>query len=127
MLNREQIFKTKDIKTEVVKVPEWNGSVTVKAMTATERDEYEATIYNADEKTTDLRNIRAKLCVKTIVDEKGELMFSEKDIVKLGKKSAAAIDRIYDVAARLSKISEKDQAEIAKNLGKGRSSGSSTN
>ena len=126
MLNREQILKVKDIKTEVVPVPEWNGEVTVKMMTATERDEYEASIYNSDEKTTDLTNIRAKLCVKTIVDEKGDLMFCEKDIIILGKKSAAALDRIFDVASKLSKISKKDQAEIVKNLGKGQDSGSST-
>jgi hypothetical protein len=46
------------------------------------------------------------------------------DINTLGQKSAAALDRVYEVAARLSKISKEDVDELAKNSGKGRSRGS---
>ena len=53
-------------------------------------------------KTTNLANVRAKLCAWCVIDENGGRMFSDADVVALGAKSAAALDRIYEVASELS-------------------------
>ena len=48
-------------------------------------------------------------------DDKGNLLFSESDITKLGQKNAMALDRIYDKVISFNLIDDKDIQEVAKN------------
>jgi len=116
-LTRQTILEANDIQTEEVNVPEWGGSVLVKAMTGTERDAFEASIIDSSGKSPKMKfeNARAKLLVKTIVDEDLKNVFSVADIQSLGAKSAAALERVYNVASRLSKISPEDIEDLTKN------------
>lgn len=119
MLSRDAILAADDLDKELVAVPEWGGDVWVRCMTGTERDEWEASVVQMDNKgqnpKADLRNIRAKLVVRCVIDEAGVRLFGEDDMVALGAKSAAALDRLYAVAARLSKISKEDEKELLGN------------
>lgn len=118
LLTKEQILKSEDLKTEVVPVPEWGGDVMVQTMSGTARDRYEASIVekNDDGKhEQNLTNIRAKFIAATVVDDKGNLLFSEKDIAALGRKSSKALDRVFAVGQRLNAISDEDLEELAKN------------
>ena len=115
-LKRDDILNFDDIKTVEVDVPEWNGAVIVKMMTGQERDSFEASCIGAKDGTFKMDNIRAKLVAKTVIDpETKEPMFTVADIEALGKKSAAALDRIFTASQKLSKISEKDVEDLAKN------------
>jgi hypothetical protein len=95
MLSRDAILAADDLEKELVSVPEWGGDVWVRCMTATERDEWEASVVTMDNKgqnpKADLRNIRAKLVVRCVIDEAGVRVFGEEDTVALGAKSAAAL------------------------------------
>lgn len=118
LLTRDQILGADDIKTEVVKVPEWGGDVTVKMMTAAERDAFEESVVTkkGDKVEQNLENFRAKLCAKTMVNANGNLMFpNPEDVKALGKKSAKALDRVYSAAQKLNGIGEKDVEEMVKN------------
>jgi hypothetical protein len=64
-----------------------------------------------------LKNIRAKLVALTVVDEEGNRIFSDSDASALGKKSAAALDRVFEVAQRLSGLRPEDVEELSKNFG----------
>lgn len=123
ILTRDEILNAPDIKTEKVEVPEWGGEVLVRALSGAERDRFEASIISAHGKKTrrDLRNIRAKLVALCVVDEQGRKLFSEADIEALGKKNAAALDRVFSVAQRLSAVSEDDVDEMIENFGDGQS------
>ena len=112
MLTRDQILNASDIKTEVVSVPEWGGDVYVCMMTGYARDVFESQMLD---KKTGKKNMRAKLAAATVQDEDGNLLFSEKDIELLGKKSGAALERIFDVALRINRIGPSDVDELAKN------------
>ena len=118
LLTREQILEAQDIQTEIVEAPEWGGSVKVQGFTGTERDAFEDEVVETKGKkiSVNMRNIRAKLVAKSLVNGNGQRIFSDKDIAALGKKSAAPLDRIFAVAQRLSGISSKDIEELAKNL-----------
>ena len=118
LLTREQILEAQDIQTEVVEVPEWGGSVTIQGMTGRDRDAFEADIVQKKGKdfSVNMQNIRAKLVALSLVNGDGKRIFTDKDITALGKKSAAALDRIFSVAQELSGISTKDVEELAKNL-----------
>ena len=62
-----------------------------------------------------LKNIRARLVVKTACDENGALLFTEDQASYLGKKSAKALDRCFSVAQTLNGLSGNDVEELAKN------------
>jgi len=116
-LSKDQILNANDLKIEEVQVPEWGGSVFVRGMTGSERDKYEASVtkLRGKEAQVDMRNMRAKLLVYTVCDESGTPLFSEADIEALGKKSANALQRLWEVAVRLSGISGQEAEEIEKN------------
>lgn len=113
LLTREQILHADDIKKEIVPVPEWGGEIQITTMTGFGRDAWETQISGKGEGKD--KNLRAKLVAATAIDAEGELLFQEKDVVELGKKSAAALDRAFEVALRLNKIGPSDVEELAKN------------
>jgi hypothetical protein len=112
MLTRDQFLSASDLKSEVVEVPEWGGSVTISTMTGAARDEWESGL--VDSKTA-MQNVRARLFAATCVDENGNRMFTHKDVDALGKKSVAALDRCIKVAQRLNRLTSEDLDDLAKN------------
>jgi len=115
-LTREQILSAEDLKTEEVQVPEWGGVVIVQELTATDRDAYETSVVTVegDDVQINALNMRSKLAALSMVDDAGGRLFTQKDVVALGKKSATAVDRIVDVARRLSGIGDKRLEEAGK-------------
>ena len=84
-------------------------------MTGRSRDLYEASLYKGKDSDSNYENLRARYLSYCIVNEEGNLMFSAGDIVELGKKSAAALDRVFGAANRLNATSEEGMEEAAKN------------
>jgi len=119
-LNRDQILAADDLLTEAVNVPEWGGEVLVRGLNGTGRDEFEASMITMrgpmgkEQAIRDTANIRAKLVARCIIGDDGEPMFTQSDVHELGKKSCAALDRIFEVAARLSGIADDDLEELGK-------------
>ncbi len=81
MLTRDEIFQADDIKTEIVNVPEWGGDVKVKGLSGKERDSFEDSFVHRKGKKQRIKpeNIRAKLCILTIIDDEGNLLFNHYD------------------------------------------------
>jgi hypothetical protein len=116
-LTRDAILKAEDLKKELVKVPEWGGDVYIRCMTGTERDLFESEAYTVKGKDVQINreNFRARLLVRVLVDEKGDRLFTDKDIAALGAKSAKPLDRIFAVAMRVNGLSRDDVEELTKN------------
>ncbi len=117
-LSKDAILQADDLAKEVVNVPQWGGDVYVRTMTGEERDAFEASLMPA--KGTgkgDYKNLRAKLCAIAICDEEGNRLFTDKEVEALGKKSAAALNKIFDTAQRLNGIGKADMEELEKNSG----------
>ena len=119
-LTRDQILQVEDITKELVSVPEWGGEVYVRGMTGDERDTFEGSLLvnRGKDQTVNLRNIRAKLASLTVCDEKGKRIFSEADTLALARKSAAALQRVFVVAQKLSGITDADVKDLAGELEK---------
>lgn len=119
MLSKDKILNSDDLQTEIVHVPEWDGDVMVCSLTGVQRDHFEETIVRKRGKNIDvnMHNLRAKLVALSVVDKDGSRIFTDADAIALGKKNASAIQRIYDVAARLSGLSKDDVEELVKNSG----------
>ena len=117
-LSKTEILAQDDLKTEDIQIPEWGDAwVRVRTLNASERDHFEASVTQRNGKkiTTNLENIRARLCLLCLVDENGDRLFQEEDTFPLGGKSASALDRIFTVAQRLNGLRDEDVDELAKN------------
>jgi hypothetical protein len=128
--SREQFFQlSSTIRTETVFIPEWSESVNVRELTGAQRDEWEKSMIDLEGKKHKITidNARAKLISLSVVDDKGELLFTERDIEQIGQGGSGAISKIYDVAASLSGISDEDVEELVKNSGSGPSAASGSN
>ena len=130
---KDLILAADDLQIEKVEVPEWGLSVYVRGLTGVERDDWEksridrkAKVKRGESAPLDMSNGRASLVGRKACDEKGQLLFGEKDIVAVGKKSAAAIERIFTVAMRLSGLTDEDVKELTEDLDEEDSAGSST-
>ncbi len=133
VLSRDDILNAPDLQKELVPVPEWGGAVYVQALSGNERDAYEKSIMETKrgrngrtETNVIYEGIRAKLCARSIVDDEGNRLFTSNDITVLGKKSAAALNRVFEVAQRLSGLSAKDIEELSEELAENPTDGSSS-
>ena len=128
-LSKDDILKAADNAPEEVNVPEWGGTVLVRGMTGKERDAFELSLMTpgrGGRREVNPVNVRAKLVSRCVVDDDGNRLFTDGDAAELGEKSAAAVNRIYDVAARLSGMAEGEQEELARDFGPGDGAGSSS-
>lgn len=117
LLTRDDILQAQDLPTERVSVPEWSGEVLVRGLTGAERDKFEASIVVRKGNRTDFNpdNMRAKLVALCVIDEQGNRLFTDDDVKILGKKSATALDRVFQVAQRLSGLQPGAIEEAEKN------------
>ncbi len=118
ILSRDAILTVDDSTMELVRVPEWGGAVYVRGIGSVARDKYEAdcVVGRGKHRRANLKNMRARLVVLAACNDAGEPIFTHSDVEALGEKSAAAVDRLFDVAQRLGGFSEEDIEELAKNL-----------
>lgn len=115
-LTGEQILDAEDLAYEDVPVPEWGGTVRVRELPGTERDRFESQFVGRDGasvRAEGLDGFRSRLAAAAIVDAAGKQVFrSEAETKRLGQKSAKALQRVCDVAMRLSGIGEDDVKEL---------------
>ena len=111
MLDRDSILNVVDLKPEVVEVPEWGGSLYIRMLTASERDKFEASCVGTGKKQN-LSNIRARLVVLCACDEAGERLFTDGDAEALGRKSAAAVDKVLGACSKLNGFSSQDIEDL---------------
>lgn len=117
MLTKDQILGIKDLQIEKVEVPEWGGYIFVRGMTGAERDLFESSVVDirGSSQKINMINVRAKMVSLTACDENGNRLFDDADVIELGKKSASALQRIFDTAQRLSGLSKEETSVLEKN------------
>ena len=131
LLTKDAILSADDLaRAEVDVEAEWGGTVLVRELTGTERDDYEYSlmqVYSRGKQTSikpNFANAKARLAVKAIINEDGSRVFTDADAKILGDKSASALNKIVDEIQRLSGMTQKDLEELEKNSVAGPSDGS---
>jgi hypothetical protein len=118
LLTRDEILGRPDTQEEQIDVPEWGGEVRVRGLTGKERDAFEASLVSTNGRPDDMNmeNIRAKLVILSVVSSDGSHVFRwPADVELVGDRCAAALDRIFAVAQRLSGIRRRELEEMVKN------------
>lgn len=114
-LTKDQILSFDDRPRE--RVEAWGGYVNVATISGAERDQFEAWLVSQSDAKgpARYRNTRAKLVAMAIVDDSGKRLFTDAEAEKLGEKSPIELDRLYEVAKRLSGLGAKDVEDLEKN------------
>lgn len=115
ILTREEILAAKDTTIEKVAVAEWGGEVCIRGLSVDERDDFEARTIAAREPGTKDTRVRARLVALCACNEKGEKIFTEKDVAILGMKSAAALEQVFIRCMKLSRLRNVDIKELEGN------------
>lgn len=111
---REQLIALK-IPTATVKVAGIDGLISLRGLTASERDQWEQYVYSERDIKKGVKNIRASLVVRCITDETGSRLFTDAEIAEVGAMPASVIDKLYEHCQRLSGLGAKDAEELEKN------------
>lgn len=131
LLSRDAILSAKDDQVELVNVQAWGGSVYVRGMTAGELDSFYKSIRkgqgNKVRVDTDLFQSRVVArCAVESPEPRARRLFDASDIEALKNKNGAALKLVFDVAARLSGITDAEEEEVAEDFDDARSDASST-
>jgi hypothetical protein len=113
-LTRDAILAAATLPTEDVEVKALGGSVTIRGLSAVERDSFEKSMFVTKGKSREfnLANVRARLVALCAVDEAGARLFSDEDVVALGQVRADVVDKLFTTAQRLSGLRDEDVAEL---------------
>jgi hypothetical protein len=114
---KKLISEMDDLKLVPLVIPEWNNvTIYLKPMPSALWDAKIAEVKRDHGGDIQKRpNWRAWLVVQSICEEDGSRAFDDGDAAMLGKKSSAALQRIFDKLSEINGLSEKAVKEIEKN------------
>ena len=115
LVTADAILNLDDVKVERLEVPEWGKDgvpavVYIRTFEGSKRDYLERMVSDNDKRQ--MCNFRAEFAVRVICTEGGGPVFTDLQATLLGKKSAAALDRILDAGLTLNGM-DKDAVESA--------------
>lgn len=128
-LSRDQILGADDLTRATVDVPEWGGTLLVRALTGAERGRLESGALKQRGAAVafqpqSLETVRGLVVSMAAIDAEGRQLFTFRDVVALSEKSGAALERVFDVVAALSGITEAAISELTEDFDSGPSAGS---
>lgn len=129
-LTKDALFAAvKKLPIERVDLPELSGHVFVRGMSGVERDAWERSLVTGRGKRRDfnLDNVRARLAVRCLCDEQGTRLFGDEDAAVLGDLRVDTLNKVFEVAQRLSGVSDQDVDDLGKVSELEAGSGSSSN
>jgi hypothetical protein len=111
----ELLAKASRLPTERVSVPELDGTVfLIKGMTGEQRDAWETSLVRGrgNARKVDTLNIRAKLVSRCLFWEDGARVYEDAEAGELGQWRVDVLQRLFEIAQRLSGVSDKDADEL---------------
>jgi hypothetical protein len=108
-LTREQFLGAARFPTEKVDVPELGDCVYVRSIQSDERDAYEQSLQQrrGRDYVQNFNGARARLVALCASDEQGNRLFTDNDVPALSKFPAAPMDRVFEAAMRLNRLTRQ--------------------
>ncbi|HLE14525.1 MAG TPA: hypothetical protein VI776_07240 [Anaerolineales bacterium] len=110
-LSREAILAADDLPVEEVEVPEWGGTVRLRAPDAFSWQEI-----NAQLKDAGLAEVYVIALASMLVDEHGQPLFSADQVQALARKNFQVVRRLGTIAFRLAGGSRQEVEAIEENF-----------
>lgn len=114
-LHINDILTVEDKTFEKVEIPEWNGFVFIRVMSAKERSEVEDIYMRVSELKKDTGKFRKELLKRTLCNSKGEPIITDEAIAEhMMGKSALVIERLFETACVVNGFRERDVETLKK-------------
>jgi hypothetical protein len=111
---REKILSIQDIKTEELFIEEWDSTVQVKGLSGRQRGIYLQGVIDPKSGKMKFAAMYPLLVLMSTYDPETEKpLFEEGDIDAIAEKSGSALEKIAQVAQRLSGLSPEESAAKA--------------
>lgn len=125
-IGRDAIMATKKDAGRIYQVKAFGGLVYFKPFTPTERDAFEAKLVVGKGRKAKVStiNIRAKMFVSRVVDQKGRRLFRDEDYALVGGLPGPEVEKVFQAMQEVMSISDEDIEELAGNSSAGRSDSS---
>lgn len=119
LLSREALLAaaTTALPRERLDLPELGGAVYVQGMSGKQRDAWERSLVvlrRGQRRDLNIDNVRARLAVRCLVTEAGERILTDTDAPLIGNLRVDLLNRIYELAQKLSGVSDEDLDELGK-------------
>lgn len=125
MSTRDRILAADDTQSEVIDVPEWGVKLEIRSMSGAARASLMQSAVEGQGQV-DMSKVYPDLIIQTTFDpETGEQVFNETDRDAIMLKNGSILDRIAEVATRLSGFGEKAVDEAGKDSSRTENSDSS--
>ncbi len=128
-LSPSQILEQPTLIIEVLDVPEWNGKIRLKHLSAKERDDFESSMVKmtrGGRQQLNNENFRARLVQLAAVKEDGSHMFTRHDIKTLGNLPASGLQRVFNKINEMSAFSEDDLKDLTEDFDDDQDEGSNS-
>ena len=114
-LSRDAILAASDLREAEVNVLEWGGAVRLRELSGAERGDFERKLAELTKAGLLARYYRALVVIATVIGEDGKRLFSFDDLDAVSAKSGTALDIIAAKADELTKLSDAQIEDLAKN------------
>ncbi len=110
-ITKDQIYKSVDLKREIIDLPEWGGEVEIQAMSVGKKLAYDQYIRDHE----DFNDICYYLISISLINEDGSLFLNEEDKENIMSKSSESVMKIFNACIDLNKQRNDDVEKAAKN------------
>lgn len=107
-LTRSDILEIKDVAIQEVYVDEWGGAVGIRTFDAATRA---ALLKPAKDGDMPL-DWMERIVVACVCDESGNLLFTQEDVIELGKKNATVLEKIFTEAIELNGLTDTSREKL---------------
>jgi hypothetical protein len=111
-MNREQILAKRSTRIVTVEVPEWGGTVHLRALTVGERDRLDQFVQDSKQKVSGFRSLVLSLC---LCDADGNRLFADRQREEIDGLDASVVERLFAAAMPLAGLSQADVKAIEGN------------
>ena len=128
-LTAASILEQPTLIIETLEVPEWNGKIRLKHLSAKERDDFESSmvkVTRSGRQQMNNENFRARLVQLAAVKADGSPLFTRHDIKTLGSLPAAGLQRVFNKINEMSAFSEDDLKDLTEDFDDDRTDDSSS-
>lgn len=115
-LSAENILEAEDTKVKALVVEEWGGTVFIRSLDGEQREDIEIRSQRLERGDVEsYRDLKSRVLVYGLCNEKGEPLFEKKHIPLLKKKDGGVLDRVSTAILTLSGMTKEEADTIAGN------------
>ena len=111
LISKKKFLESNDYEYKDIYIRQLDGEIRVRALSIKDQLAFEELATGHDDQS----ELMFQLILKCCIDENGELMFNEEDVINLKEKSADIIVTLFKAILNINNIDQKEVDDLAKN------------